>query len=125
VSGMLTKRPKDWKAFLSNVENKVQFIVLLFRKWKDAATNAHKIQSQPVIFIQDRNATIPSSIDGIPITSVEIPELKSEQEESDARIILYVHYAQLKGFSHVHVCANDSDIFFILLHYASTLDITY
>ena len=123
ISGMLTKRPNDWKGFLSNEDNKIQFIDLLFRKWKDPV-NGSKIKSQNVIFIQNGIATQLSSTDGETITEVDIPLLQSEQEESDTRIILYIHHAQLKGFPYVRICANDSDIFFISLHYAPKLDVS-
>ena len=51
--------------------------------------------------------------------------LRSSQEETDTRVILYVNYARSKSYHFVRVKSPDSDIFFILLHYAaSIIDIT-
>ena len=43
LKGDSTKRPADWKAFLANEENKVQFIKLLLDAWsKDSFAEKHK-----------------------------------------------------------------------------------
>ena len=47
-------------------------------------------------------------------------ELKSSQEETDTRVILYWMYAKQKGYQNVRISTPDSDIFFICLHYAKT-----
>ena len=50
--------------------------------------------------------------------------LKSSQEETDTRVILYVNYAMCKDYHFLLVKSPDSDIFFILLYYtASNVDI--
>ena len=49
----------------------------------------------------------------------EIPEIFSDQEETDTRVILYCAYAQKQGYETVRIRSPDSDIFFILLHHAS------
>ena len=48
----------------------------------------------------------------------DIPELKSNQEETDSRVVLYCNYAAQKGYQHVGVRSPDSDIFWILLYHA-------
>ena len=50
----------------------------------------------------------------------EISYLHSTQEETDTRVILYIDHAQRKGYRYVRVKSPDSDIFFILLHYADS-----
>ena len=35
LQGKMTKRPSDWKAFMTNDENKQQLIKLLLRVWGD------------------------------------------------------------------------------------------
>ena len=49
--------------------------------------------------------------------------MKSNQEETDTRIVLYIKYAEILGFPTVVVRTPDSDIFFILLFHASSFNI--
>ena len=49
----------------------------------------------------------------------EVPELKSSQEESDTRIALSADYGSKHGYDFVRIKSPDSDVFFILLHFAS------
>ena len=46
----------------------------------------------------------------------EIEELKSNQEETDTRVVRYLNYAVKLGYKSAVVRTPDSDIFFILLH---------
>ena len=46
----------------------------------------------------------------------EILELVSNQEETDARVVLYPSYVVKHGYKSAVVRTPDSDIFFILLH---------
>ena len=54
----------------------------------------------------------------------EIEELKSNQEETDTRVELYLKYTVKLGYKSAAVRTPDSDIFFILLHYAHSIPIT-
>ena len=49
--------------------------------------------------------------------------IRSNQEETDTRVILYIQYAERLGFPSVVVCTPDSDIFFILLFHAHCFNI--
>ena len=55
------------------------------------------------------------------VTQTALPEIESDQEETDTRVILYCFHAKDKGFKNVVVCSPDSDIFFILLSYIHDL----
>ena len=48
----------------------------------------------------------------------------SNQEETDTRVILYLHHAASLGYKEAVVRTPDTDIFVILLHHANTLDLT-
>ena len=48
---------------------------------------------------------------------------KSNQEETDTRIVLYIKYAESLGFPTVVVRTPDLDVFFILLFYARNFNI--
>ncbi len=50
LKGAATKRPSEWKLFLSNDDNKVQFIRLLLKLWS-GDEYAAKLQGRQVILI--------------------------------------------------------------------------
>ena len=50
--------------------------------------------------------------------------LYSNQEETDTRIVLYLHHAATMGFKSAVVRSPDTDIFFILLHHSHKINIT-
>ena len=64
------------------------------------------------------SAFLLTSCDGKKTEMREIHELKSSQEETDTRIVLYALKGAADGYKHVRVRSPDSDIFFILLHHA-------
>ena len=58
------------------------------------------------------------------VTVDEIHELVSNQEETDTRVVLYLNYAVKLGYKSAVVRSPDTDIFFILLHYAHSIALT-
>ena len=57
----------------------------------------------------------------IQVTASEIKELASNQETTDTRVVLYLKYPVKLGFKSAVVMSPDTDIFFILLHYAHSI----
>ena len=55
------------------------------------------------------------------VETEEVFELKSDQEETDTRVVLYAMYGAKIGYDFVRVRSPDSDIFFILLHHAPNI----
>ena len=54
--------------------------------------------------------------------------LTSNQEEADTCVVIYEDYAARSGFSSVVTRSPDSDMFFIMLHFAlhvSTIDVYF
>lgn len=120
VKGENTKRPADWKTFLSNDENKKQFTQVLLDVWsKDE--NAPKYKNRKIILICEGEAFLLQSPDEMKTTRTHITALKSTQEETDSRVALYCAYAEQQGYKFIRVKSPDSDIFFILLHFALQL----
>ena len=108
VQGPSTKRPRDWKKFLANSENKQQFISLLHEELR----RRENFNGRKFIFVKDGQAfdlTMNNSI---------IPSLTSNQEETDSRVILYALYASEKDYNFVRIKSPDSDIFWIMLYHA-------
>ena len=54
----------------------------------------------------------------------EISALYSNQEETDTRVVLYLHYATTLGYKDAVVRSPDTDIFMILLYHAHTMNLT-
>ena len=127
VKGLNVHRPADWKGFLTNDENKKSFIHLLLNHWSSQDMMEDIIQ-RPVIFIEAGKAFKIECKAG-EMSKELLPEVCSNHEETDVRVIIYLHYIQTKmpHIKTVRVRAKDSDIFFILLFYAksSTVNIIF
>ena len=65
-----------------------------------------------------------SSMSSFKVGVTEIHSLCSNQEETDTRIVIYLHYAKKFGLKSAVVCSPDSDVFFILLHHAHMTELT-
>ena len=84
IEGSKTKKPADWKVFLTNAANKQRFIHLLTRLWSQDSY-AKKLHGRQVTVVCDGNAYRLTSTDGETTSQTEIPMLKSSQEETDSR----------------------------------------
>ncbi len=122
IKGDSTKKPKDWKLFLTNDDNKKQLVQIMCDVW-GSDSNAPKVQDRDVIFICEGVAYKFSSADGKVTLKEEIFELRSTQEETDSRVVLYGLYAKKLGYECIKVRSPDSDIFFILLNFALEMDL--
>lgn len=120
IKGLSTKRPSDWKTFLSNDKNKEQLTELLANAWS-RDIYAEKIKDKTFVTISKESAYMIKS-EGNTVRKSEIEDLQSSQEETDTRVILYCNYAKEQGFKFARVKTPDTDIFFICLHYALSLD---
>ena len=121
VEGLDIRRPVDWKAFLTNDENKKSFIHLLLEQWGSPSIMEESVR-RPIIFIEGVQAFKLDCLDGV-ISVEHLPEICSGHEETDVRIIIYIKYNQTTT-SHIktiRIRAKDSDIFFILLYFAKSL----
>ena len=122
ISGPMTKTPVDWKAFLTNAENKKQLVGVISSVWS-SSTFAIKLVNRKVILVSEGQGYLLQSRDGEIVEKQLLHNLTSDQEETDTRIILYCIHAQVLGYATVRIRSPDTDVFFIALHYALTLDI--
>ena len=58
------------------------------------------------------------------VTTPDIHELVSNQEETDSRVVLYLKYAVKLGYKSAVVRTPNSDILFILLYFAYAISLT-
>lgn len=82
---------------------------------------AEKINQRQITLICDGAAYQLKSDNGH-VNSTKIENLKSTQEETDSRVILYAMYGKDNGYDYARIKSPDSDIFFIALHYALQLE---
>ena len=121
LQGGNTKRPADWKAFLTNDENKQQLVQVMLDTWnKDEY--AARLQHREIILISEEKAYRFTSEDGKATIRTPLEVLNSSQEETDTRVIFYTLYGKEMGYKNIKVKTPDSDIFFILLSYISRFD---
>ena len=53
-----------------------------------------------------------------------LPTTYSNQEETDTRVVLYLHHATALGYKNAVVRTSDTDIFMILLYHADAIKLT-
>eukprot|EP00794_Sanderia_malayensis_P021335 gene21335-23410_t len=121
IKGENTKRPADWKKFLTGEGNKQQYIEIILKVWSSDLVAA-ELLNRKFILICNRKAYLLTSEDGRKVTTAEIESLHSMQEETDSRVIFYCFYAREQGYRHVRVKSPYTGNFFICLHFARMLD---
>ena len=82
---------------------------------------APKLLGKNVITVSDGHAFHITSYDGTSVCRTEIKSIESTQEETDSRVVLYCFYGKQQGYRNIRIRSLDTDIFFILLHYALEL----
>ena len=78
IKGASTKKPKCWKGFLSNDENKHELIKLMLNVWQTNLTAFH-LTNQSLILICKEEAFHLHNTDGKNTNSHKVSELKSSQ----------------------------------------------
>ncbi|KAM3602468.1 uncharacterized protein V6R79_004691 [Siganus canaliculatus] len=123
IGGPYTCKPYDFKSFLTNELNKKQLCDLLVKVCggNEAASRLEKCK-KAVVCVDGRAYDL-TSTNGEVQTS-EIHALRSNQEKTDMRIVLYLHQAVKWGYKSSVVMTPDTEILMILLLDASTINLT-
>lgn len=82
AKGPMTKKPHDWKSFLLDEEDKQQLVAMMQSCWSDL------VKDRKVILIRNGEAH-------------GIEDERSNQEETDSRVVLYCKYAAENGYVYV------------------------
>ncbi|XP_060579912.1 uncharacterized protein LOC132736731 [Ruditapes philippinarum] len=116
IHGQL-RLPKNWKAFISIGKNK-ESLIQYFTEYiiKHAALH---INDAETIYISGNHKCFKV----VKTSCEEVPELNSNQEEADSRIILHAAFAKSKGVRSVAVSSPDTDVLVLLLHHCQTIGI--
>uniref|UniRef100_UPI00358FA4EE uncharacterized protein isoform X1 n=1 Tax=Myxine glutinosa TaxID=7769 RepID=UPI00358FA4EE len=122
LAGPVTRKPCDFKMFLAD-DNKKQICQLLLRVWSDqqAASKLERTE-MAVLIVEGRAHQLVSSNGKVEVR--ELPTIYSNQEETDTRVVLYLHHAAALGYKNAVVRTPDTDIFMILLHHAHAIKLT-
>ncbi|XP_033987161.1 uncharacterized protein LOC117483109 [Trematomus bernacchii] len=123
LAGPATRKPYDFKMFLTNDDNKKQLCQLLLRVWSDqqAASRLERTE-MAVLIVEGRAHQLLSSNGKVEVR--ELPTIYSNQEETDTRVVLYLHHAAALGYKNAVVRTPDTDIFVILLYHAHAIRLT-
>ena len=118
INRQKTKKPDNWKEFLSNNKNKLTIVRLLEENWSTDASVSELLTRKVVIICEQKTSEFAEAItltrhDGLKTSKEVISSLESTQEETDTRIVLYSLFAKDMGYKSVRVHSQDSD--FILL----------
>uniref|UniRef100_UPI00358E00C9 uncharacterized protein isoform X5 n=1 Tax=Myxine glutinosa TaxID=7769 RepID=UPI00358E00C9 len=128
IDGPNTRRPYDFKSFLGNELNKKQLCDLLLKVWGSNAAASRIEKSMKAVVCVDGRSYDLTSTNGkflylLQVQTSEIYELRSNQEETDSRIVLYLHQAVKWGYKSCVVRTPDTDILMILLYHTSRINL--
>ena len=99
------------KTFLKNDQNKEQLCDQVLRvSSSEEASSRFESCSQPILIVKGKAHKL-TVFNGKPVVT-EIHELYSNQEETDTRIIMCLHYAAKQDFKSAVIRSPKSDIFF-------------
>jgi len=108
--------PHNWKGFLSEGENKTE-LVSYYTEYI-CSSRERLTHGRTVIISGGRGDTaVQISPDGI----ANVPDLESNQEEADTRIVLHAIFAVEKGSNVVVIRSPDTDVLLLLLHHCETI----
>ena len=119
ISGPNTKLP-SWKKFMLESTNKVELINFLASTWRAPEYAPYLLDKKLVMNIGDRCVQL-SSNDGVSVQRTEVPELQSNQEEADTRMLLHACHATSSGAESVVIRSPDTDVVVIGLWAANQL----
>ena len=96
-------------------------LVVLLRLHVGSSDMANEISQRTIILLENGKTYKISSHDGHTSTLL-LPDIDSNLEETDTRIVLYIKYIEksMPDIKTLRVRAKDSDIFFILLYHAKS-----
>ena len=106
---------KQWSKFLSNSQNKQQFIAFLNTEWKDAKYT-EKLRSKE-LFLTDATNCLKFSHHSVEA----VEELSCDQEEADTRMLLHAQHAYRSGYNNVIVVSEDTDVLVLLISFCTEI----
>ena len=112
------RRPKQWKKYLRNDQNKSKNVKFLLEDWSHPTRNAHLLP--PANFFNCPSQTFRLSLkDGL----IEcVSELICDQEEADTKVFLCTKHAESFEVSAACISTVDSDIAIYAVFYFANIN---
>ena len=104
-----TQIVRQWRSFLTKVNNKNNLISFIVSEWMKAEYRA-KLHNK-VLYATANEKCYRITAEG----SNEVAALLCQQEEADGRLLLHGAHASEEGYSGVLICSEDTDVFIMAL----------
>lgn len=106
--------PTKWKKFLSNGENKESLIRFIVDAWKNVKSS--DLPNLTLYATRDDKCLKfhASSESSSNVETTIVPELKSDHEEADTRLLLHAKHASENGYRAVAIKSPDTDVFVMM-----------
>lgn len=102
------KCPTQFSKYLSLGQNKTDLVHFLFREWNQDCNSA--LLQNVMLFVAHGNQCHRLTSAGDQVVCVSIPELSTEQEEADTRMLLHAQHAALHGATNIVIKSPDTDV---------------
>ena len=115
--------PKQWKKLMSSGKNKESLMVFLCNHWSSYLSS--KLSSLPCMYITSRSKCIlltPGVSPNDPVVGQEIPELTSDYEEADTRVLFHSKHAA-GSHERIIIQSPDMDVFVLCTTMQKTIAI--
>ena len=109
--------PKNWKVFLAHQENKESLARCIAEFIKLEGFSSLRDEQLLVVGGGNHFSTFQVSSSGV----ADVPELDSNQEEADSRMILHLQHSANKGLTKAAVNTPDTDVLLLLIHHSSAI----
>ena len=107
--------PKQWKKFLSCGENKESLIKFLCQHWKMyKSSRLHGVSTIYVTAEEECHVFYSSECRDAPVVCSVCPELESNHEEADTRMVLHAKHAS-NPYDTVIIRSSDTDVLILFL----------
>ena len=119
ITGAGQKCPKQWKKFLSSGENKRALTRFLLQQWS-RDSYADRIGNRNIYFAVEDKCFRLSVIIG-KVVCEEIPELNSNHEEADTKLLLHTKHASENGEASIIIKSPDTDVAILACHFCKDI----
>ena len=108
---------RQWRHFLKHVSNKSSLIQFLVGEWQKPKYT-EKLQGK-ILYVTHREHCWKITNE----TTELVPELTSQHEEADGRILLHAAHAAEEGYACVVVCSEDTDVLILSLAFSGDINV--
>lgn len=104
--------PRQWKKFLSAGQNKEEIMKFLFQHW--STLSSEKFNGK-LVYLTHENECHRFQATASTLSITEVPELESDHEEADTRLLLHAHHAST-NHQDIVIRSPDTDVFVIAVY---------